>query len=230
MYGNLGDHLQFSTLARRFSELGHDFYISKDCLFNGDETKEFVWGLNPYVSGESDQFPNCGDFSGNIYRNYDKGFIANWEYVHGLPPESKYPEVYYDPTNSVKRNSDERIFVDVTANSLKDDYDGHAIEKYLKDHYDPDSLLVGFTLNKTNQLARTDRYDFVVIKDIYHYCDLIYRSRKFVCLFSGSSVLASALQMYGSLKVECLVVDHPKTRSMLAQDLFFFNNIKYIWI
>jgi len=226
-YGGLGDSLQHSTLPERFSELGHEVYISGQTPFRNNEIYDLVWGSNPYVKGLSDQKPNAGDIPGNEYHDTEGEFIKNWERIHGLEPKNSYPKIYYNP--QIIDDVKDKILIDITVMSLKNNifikpimdhmcaYDGEKIawlklkEKVIKNSYNPNLP-----------------YGAINVKDIFHYCDLISSCKKFICSFSGGMVLSSALNHDKSLDIECLTHDTPQMLAAWNTGIYLFNNINYI--
>ena len=228
-FTRLGDNLQFSTLPRRFSELGHKVYVSSRIKCSSAEIYGLVWGVNPFVLGLSDEEPNAGDGALIKYSNTTGNFIKNWEVGHGLAPKSERPELYYLP-NNIKSVND-KILIDVSCSSLKDDYNADDLRKYITEHYDKaESVIAVFGDGISFPILFLDGYDVVFVKDIYYYCDLIYSCGLYVCLHSGGNSLASALQEHGKKDVECLLSKCPKLFSADASKLYMYDNIKYIWL
>lgn len=230
-WGGLGDALQFSTLPRRFSELGYKFYIASSSHYRNSEIKQLVWDMNPYVVGESDKEPNCGGVASTaIDLQKTDSFLANWEISHGLPaPYSKYPEVYYQP--KINNELSGKTFIDITCTSGQQFYDANAIREYLKDNVDThNSILACFHDGIGIPMLLVDNYEFLVIQDIFHYCDVIASCRKFICLHSGGMALASALKKYQPIDCDCLVSKHPIYTVAMLNHHHFYDNINYITI
>lgn len=229
-FGGLGDSLQHSWMPRRFKEMGYRVFLSAQTPFRNPDIKKLVWDLNPHLSGVDYDQPNCGDLGGHLqYTNWQEGFIGNWQKVHGLhPPYDKYPEIYYEP-KLVEWLKDVTL-VDFSCVSLWDDY----VKKDMAQYFPEDAMMMEFA-KSTNE---TDDRFFqfkgghkgYYTYNIFQYADAIYSCKKFMCLFAGGAVLASALQKYRQLDVECYIVDCPRTKSAEMQGLYFFDNIKYIWI
>lgn len=96
-WGGLGDNLQFSTLPKLYSEMGHDVYISTKNTYRNLEIYDLVWKLNPYVKGVIDEEPNAGECKG-YQIGEDTQFIKNIERMHGFHNSpNKYPIIYYKP-------------------------------------------------------------------------------------------------------------------------------------
>ena len=225
-FGGMGDSLEHSHLPRRFSEQGDEVYLSSRAQFRNTQIKKLVWDMNPFIKGLSDDEPNAGDAAVS-YRNDGLGFMSNWESVHGLKPETKYPEVYYRP--KTLSSLQDKTLVDLSCVSLSPDYNKDQLLEIAKSY--PNYMSMLFVSNISDgHFDLNDNLNGYVIHNIFDYCDAIYSCKKFVCLFAGGNALASALQRTKKIDVDCLIVDCPKTQSALKQDLFFFDNINYIWI
>jgi hypothetical protein len=98
----LGDHLLYSTLPKRFAELGYTVFVDRDNEARNDEIMKLVWVDNPYVVGESTQKPNAGHVRQGLFyelaNRYPIGSIEAMERAHGLPPPySLAPWIAYVP-------------------------------------------------------------------------------------------------------------------------------------
>jgi hypothetical protein len=231
-WGGIGDVLQFSSLPRRFTELGHAVYLSSKTPFRNPEIKELTINLNPYIVGVSDAEPNCGNpVYGIIYQDVCGNFIMNWEVAHGLTPETMYPELYYPPqlVNSIS----DRILLDVTATSAapQNIYDAEKLRSFIQNTYDRDKITVCcFHDGIANPLLLLDGYDMVFVENIFHYCCLIHSCKKFVSLHSGGMVLASALKKYGDIDADCIITHSPFHKLALLKHHHFYDNINYIFM
>lgn len=229
-YGGLGDNLQHSTLPRRFSELGHDVYISNQIPYRNPEIKDLVWGLNPYVKGYSDAEPNAGDIESIQYKQMGLGFLGNWEKAHGLePPYSIIPDLYYQP-KEVKEIQGKTL-VDITVISAKAAYKEEKLRDYLTLNYPKEDVVIClFHDGLTYPMFLLHSYNIIFVENIYRYFDLIYSCEKFVCLFSGGNAAAASLFKYKPIKVDCLCADFPTIRTAEIISLHRYEGINYIWI
>jgi hypothetical protein len=217
-FKSLGDHLQHSVFARRFSELGHRVYLSSKAEAWNKEIIDLVWYQNPYILGLSDAEPNVGDLETIPYRNYCDNFIGNWEIAHGLEPKSTKPEVYYQP-NKIEWLAD-KVVVDISCRSLAKEYDFDKVFSYLISHYEDMVHLKGNNICSDIEMA-----DDLDVANIYYYCDIITSCKKFVCLSAGGNCLASAYD----INADCIMQQTPTMLSMLERKLFMFENVNYIW-
>ena len=231
-WGGIGDICQFLSLPRKFTELGHDVYLSSKTTFRNPEIKELLIDLNPYVKGVSDKEPNCGNpVDGIEYQDICGNFIMNWEFAHGLNPTSKYPDLYYTP-KPINAISD-RILLDLTATTAgrQNIYDPENLRSFIQETYERDKITICcFRDGIANSLLLLDGYDMIFVESIFHYADLIHSCHRFVCLHSGGMVLASALNKYGEINVDCLITHSMYHEIAILKHHHFYDNINYIWI
>lgn len=207
-HNGIGDSLQFSMLPRRFSQLGHDVYISDKSPFRNSEIYDLIWGMNPYVKGISKKEANCGEIPKNVYNNTENNFIKNWERINGLEPESETPEIYYKP--KYKDEYKDTVLASIGSIALHDEYNMDDVMDYVGKFK---NLYIGWFM------------------DLYDFCDAIYSCKKYICLSSGGNSLASALKKYKEIDVECLVPEKSEMiKNMASRKHFFYDNIKYVWI
>ena len=78
--------------------------------------------------------------------------------------------------------------------------------------------------------------EFITTQDIFHYTDLIFSCKKFICLWSGSSVVSSTVKnMYKeNLEIECFkkINDDkcPPNWGTIDKSFGWYGNIDYILI
>ena len=219
-WGGLGDNLQFSTLPELYSGLGYKVYISSKNAYRNPEIYDLVWKLNPYVEGLSDVEPNAGGCKGYFQQPID--FISEVELNHGLKGYRKYPVVYYKPT-----------LIPELSNTLL--YDATSIYANPEDTQINSSFQTIFTkysdlpIKKlqfekiNNKETSYFSHDTYTIKSIYDLCDAIYSCKVFLCLFSGSSVLASAIKQ-DAISPDIYCFHHS---NFTNNPIYKFNNIKY---
>lgn len=204
--------------------MGYDVYVSNRIPYRNDGIRKFVWETNPYIKGFSDKEPNCGETF--VYKQKHAGYMGNWQIAHGITPVVRYPLVYYTPKKD--KQAVDRILLDVTCTSLKDDYNPEQIKEYLDKNYKKEEILLTcFDDGISISMLLLEGYDMIFVKDLFHYSDLINSCKKYVCLFTGGMVLASALQ---KKQTDCLCVDNPKMRVTEYSSHYFFDNINYIWL
>jgi len=72
----------------------------------------------------------------------------------------------------------------------------------------------------------TKKNETFLFKDIYEYIDILYSCKKFICLFSGSSVLVSAIKRF-RVSLEVDVYSPPQFNDDILGLIFKFPNINY---
>ncbi|MGD0968674.1 MAG: hypothetical protein ABR949_10335 [Candidatus Aquilonibacter sp.] len=118
-----GDHFIYSTLAKRFTEIGRKVYLYRVTCARNNDTLDMVWGRNPYIVGTTDRAPNAGYVrQGLFYEVANRlpiGSIAAMEMAHGLPPPySIAPYINYKPKKFPFELQD-TVLVDFSAVSSK---------------------------------------------------------------------------------------------------------------
>lgn len=239
-HGGLGDNLQFSTLPEEFfKQHGRKTYIKGDTSFRNKEIYELVWEHNPYVLGVKDGQWNAGDTPDMVVENHTGNWISNWEYLHGLTPTNTRPKIYYEPKKI--SGYENTVLVDlssITINHNNVDY-GYDLEKVkqtyeeLKEEY-PDKrfVQVEFVNDLGDDIKKyyPDCDDKILINSIFEYCDLMNSCFGICCFYSGSMVLATAIQRFNKdLKVLCItspsVYNSDRTQKL---GIFYFDFVDYI--
>jgi len=241
-WGGLGDHLSFSTLPEIFTNLGYEFYISDKSLFRSQEIYDLVWGTNPHVIGITSENANCGHLDNwgvSDTVDFNKEFTThkNIELIYGVNNESKYAKIYYQPNNINEFN--DYIVLDLNSVSVKE-YDNEKIKSHLLT-YKNEKFLVILTNDYPNLVVPDDFFsdlvvEFITTKNIFHYVDLIFSCKKFMCVWSGSSILSSSIKNYykNDLDIECFkkIIDDkcPEGWGITNKSYYWYDNIKYIMI
>lgn len=237
-FGGLGDHLAFSSLPKVCHENNIDFYLSDRCKFRDNQIFKLVWELNPYFKGFTSEEPNCGHdgYTDLNNYNYELSIHRNFEIKMGfentiLEGESKYGIIYYEPKKI--HNHDDFILVDlnsVSLNSYNTDFIKNNLINYINEK------LIVILPNYSKSLDMGDFFqdfnvEFILTKDIFHYSDLIFSSKKFICLWSGSSVLSAIIknQYNKNLEINCFK-NYNTHQSFGTTDKthFWYENINYI--
>lgn len=215
-WGGLGDNLQYSTLAQKFTEQGHDFFISDKNIYRNNEIYELVWKINPYVKGISSDVPNSGSCKYRIINN-TKSVIYNQEASHSVPATNEIPKIFYNPKYiETLKNT---VVVNLGAFS-KQPFAPDDFSDFLRENFKNKKILITKFFNKvdyTKQKIDFTNDGFIEIDSIFSYCDIIHSCFHFICSYSGQSVLASALN-----KTETLCFQKEEFISG-----FNFPNIKY---
>jgi hypothetical protein len=233
-YGGLGDHLQFSTLPQAFHKLGYQTYISSQSSYRNSEIYDLVWGKNPFIVGVTDESPNCGHVGSFTFPNKDLSINRNWEILSGIveplnESNSAYPEIYYQPQN--KTEYENALVIDINAFSLPDVYNFDKMQDFINQIIHENRFSKIYYINPNNtKYSRVNRtlnlnsdITYVNTSNIFEYCDIIYSCKHFICLWSGSSVLSSAIKhkYKQDLIISCFSNNVDKT-------FYWFDNIDYI--
>jgi hypothetical protein len=219
-WGGLGDNLQFSTLPELYVNKGFEFRISCDNHYRNDEIHELVWGTNPYVAGWSTLLPNAGDVG--YVRNFKyKSSVFNFEHLHGFVPKNTCPKLYYKP--NFAEDFRDVVFADLSAISQQP-VDMQSLVEYIHRRFPNDTVCVPMfkrNVGTTDLPQYPKNFNTVPVESLFQYCDLIWSSKRFICSFSGSSVLASALK---KRQTTCV------TRSANVSSDFVYPNISYHFV
>ena len=226
-WGGLGDNLQFSTLPELCYNNGIDFYLSSNNVYRNLEIKKLVWDNNPYVKGIIDEPSNAGGKFGNdMMTLMSQGYnhIESVELSHGLTPTNSLPIIYYKP----KYNESFKDKTVVCLGSVSSDYDEDVLINTVKNLVGEDENVIELTFsydvcenNSTygNHKVYNIGYEKHYLIDIFEHCDIIFSANKYICLFSGNSVLSSAINKNNTIVITKHINSH-----------YYFKNLKYIAI
>lgn len=195
-YAGLGDHLQYSTLPEMYAKQGYKVYVSTKNNYRNDEIFDLVWKHNPYVDGVSDLPSNAGTIKNDRIRWDLDSWTQEIEVAHGITENnSSYPKIYYTP----KYISDlsDTILYDTTVISYQQHFSDEDIFKHFSTIFNryPDHKIckIDYLYIHNRQIPGLDHEQYK-IANIYDLCDAIYSCKAFICLFSGNSVLSSAVK------------------------------------
>jgi hypothetical protein len=239
-WGGIGDHLAFTTLPEIFSKLGYEFYINDSSLFRDPKVYDLIWGLNPYVKGLTSEPANCGHIenwgvSNPVHFKEELTTHRNIEILYGVDNGNDYGKIYYNP-NKIN-NIDDYILLDLNSFTINE-YDNNIIKNHLL-NYKNEKFLVILTDTYAKLVVKNDFFndlsvEYITTKDIFHYVDLIFSCKKFICLWSGSSILSSIIknQYNNNLEIECFkkIIDDkcPPGFGVTNFSFGWCGNIKYI--
>lgn len=228
-FGGLGDNLSYSTLPELYKKSGTEkFYISSDNKYRNDEIYDLVWKSNPYVDGIIDKEHTVGWIPDRIPLKTTEGnnLISCWEESHGFDVivPLKRPNIYYscDQVDT----ADKMTIIDLGCTSGINMYnDVSRLVDYIADNYDDVYMLRstkhGDKIN--NSVGANLKCTYLEYNNIFQYCDLVRSCKKFVCLFSGSSVIAAAVR---DSDTDCLYTPIDVHRISLTCG-YYYNNITY---
>lgn len=197
-YYGLGDHLFHSHLPRIAKETGkYDrVYISNFSLFRNAENKALVWELNPFVDGFVDKRGVTCNLENLVKALASKGnnvtnLLDEVMLHYNLDNQKRWhePEIYYKP---VFKNIYHKTFFDPNFFSWVGTIEKEDMIRHLKHHkIELDAVLELTTVKAL--FTKEDNVEFVSTVSLFDYCDLIFSSKKFYCLTSGSATIAAAL-------------------------------------
>jgi hypothetical protein len=237
-FGGLGDHLALSTLPKVCHENKTDFYLSDRCKFRDNQIFKLVWELNPYFKGFTSEEPNCGHdgYTDLNNYNYELSIHRNFEIKMGfentiLEGENKYGEIYYEPKKI--EDYDDFILLDLNSVTISN-YNINIIKENLLKYSKNKILYLLPTYAKNlfnDNFFESFNIEYITTKDIFHYCDLIFSCKIFICLWSGSSVLSSIIKnkYKEDLEINCFK-NYNIHQSFGTTDKthFWYENINYI--
>ena len=228
-WGGLGDNLQFSTLPELCHENGIDFYLSVNNSYRNEDIKKLVWDNNPFVKGIIDEPINAGAIKMGIYGSLlkeDYSYIGAIEKAHGFEPKNDLPKIYYQPKN-IEFFNDKTV---LCLGSITDTFDTQFILNNVKNLLDINDNVI--ELNFTKDLTELNNsygvhkhyktsYQQYNLNDIFEHCDIIYSAKKYICLFSGNSVLSAAINKKNTFVLT-------KYNDLDISKNYYFENLNYI--
>jgi hypothetical protein len=224
-WGGLGDNLLWSTLPEMCHLNGIECYISdRNCVRN-QGIYDLVWGSNPYIKGPSIYQPNAGlsrwpDDAGT--RFVTDSCIKKSEYFHGFEPINKYPKIYYQYKETPEVNG--KTILDLSAHN--NSYNTSNLWNFIKNNCVLNNLVQIKHKNNFNNNYLIKDIETIDMENIFYYCDIINSCKEFICLYSGSSVLASAINKRNT-KVFIRHGDKIENYKN-GNNLFVFDNLDYI--
>ncbi len=215
----LGDVAVYSSLAERFSKLGHNVYLDKDCETSNPEIYELFWEMNPYIKDTTDRKPNAGYVRQGLFyeiANRLAGYrsIEAMERAHALPPPyGLAPKVYYTPKPFILDVS-QAIVVDFSSVSSQIGRRGigEAFRMANGRWKNPPFIQVQFPRKVVLHAPQIDAPSYQV-SSIYEYLDMLHAAKGWIGSEAGGQSLASAVRgefdVYddtcGKLEVNCTI-------------------------
>jgi len=198
-FGGLGDHLVYSSLPELlWEQKGIKTFISNKSIFRSSSIRDFVWGLNPYVTFTDEK----GWF---IHKPLQNNFATLDEYLQKLfnIEGNGCPKIYYK-TNLIEQLKGETI-VDPSfgpsgkANGYYEkDFHKRFIE-YLKNNVGDFILITHKHTNTKSTLEELIKkvfnpncYSTSTVKEL---ADVLFSAQKRFLMYSGSASLAAALNL-----------------------------------
>lgn len=188
-YGGLGDNLLWSPIPRLAKQRHHYelVFISNHSKFRNPETKHFVWGLNPYVDGFTNENAPVPSFN-----SVEKGkniLDAMVDFV-GFPDDGvrfREPELYYKP-NFLPEYADSIIY-DPNYISMA----GHPSSELVRKFFEDRGIQITHQMKPNGSNSAISGVPSLDIKGLKLLSDVIFSCKGFYCLTSGTATLACAL-------------------------------------
>lgn len=193
----LGDHSIFSTLPKRFKELGYTVLLDQDVEARNDDTLDLFWGRNPYIDDLTDKKPNAGYVRQGLFyevaNRYPFGSIEAMERAHGLPPPySMAPYANYEPAGTPHKLAG-CVLVDFSAVSshIEDraivEFFAKMQEKYIGAQF----VQVIFPKGVSLIPPRVANLPCVQANSVFEYLDMLHAARGWIGGEAGGQALAA---------------------------------------
>jgi len=195
----LGDSLAFSTIPQRFTEekgLNCYFYEYDIQNFKNKEIYNLVWGMNPFIKGITNIYPDSGGNIGST-KSDEHTVVWHFERLHGLEPKNEIPKIYYEP--KVLEELKEYTIIDVNSfHYYKKIFENrHEIKELVMSIAKGKCLFVGYDrtigVEEINSTLFAQEYDSFKIHSLLHYCDVLNSCKQFIGANSGCNSLAAAI-------------------------------------
>lgn len=239
-WGGLGDNLACTNLPRLFSELGINFYISYMNYSRNKDIYNLCWRNNKNVKRFKKIIPNIGfkTFEESGYKVFKETYnsVQNTNVAHGFEPGFGYPEIHLDKGY---KNTDAKNFnhvVDIQAYSVFNDSDYEYNKTSFHEKINYYTQKSSYSLSYPNLYKSQDNIENKLeIKDLNDLVSILLKTNTFVCLNSGSHVLASTLKnMTGYPKkiisfnnLKDFDVEIKKNKILNKKGSYYFDNVDY---
>ena len=203
--GGLGDWLINSTLPELFHKKGYRVYLSSKAIneFKTKDTLDLLLQC-PYIEGVSDEPHNIGWGGANIWESFldwsdpKLTLVSLREYVHNFDIKNVKPIIYYQPNYRVEFA--DKVVCDFNFFSNRSFYNFEKVNQFIVNNKD------FVYLNLKGDFPNNEIYN---TKGIFEYIDILYSCKNFKCIYSGGSVLSSAISRFKSnLNVDCFMPDY----------------------
>jgi hypothetical protein len=188
-WGSLGDHLLHSPIPRLAKEVhGYDrVLISNLSNFYSPQTKQFVWGRNPYIDGFNDE-----DHEHPTFTILPEGMNILDAVVdfYGLPDDGlrfREPEIYYTP-KEIPELYDAVIF-EPNHNSPH----GIPTTVQTEEYFEANNIEITYDMKPLNGNRFASGRPMIEAETLEILSDVIHSCKAFYCYTSGVATLAAAL-------------------------------------
>ena len=239
-WGGLGDNLSCTNLPELFNATGIAFYISTLNYTRNKDIYDLCWGNNEFVKKFKRTIPNIGfkTFEESGYKVFDQKYnvVQNTNVTHGFNPGEGYPTI--NIPSYIKNDSNEHFehVLDFEAYSIFNDPDFSYEEESLKEKIKYYSTRNSFSLAYP-QLYESNKKDKKIIEvpGLKRLILILLKTNTFVCLNSGSHVLASTIKNITGFPKNIISFNNIKDAEVEITNhsiqnkrgLYYFDNVKY---
>lgn len=239
-WGGLGDNLACTNLPELFYKSEVAFYISRLNYTRNKDIHELCWGHNEFVKKLKKTIPNIGfkTFEESGYKVFDQKYnsVQNTNVTHGFDPGYGYPTIKLPSNIKYKSNEHFDHVVDFQAYSIFNDSEFSYEEESFKEK------VKYYTTSNSFSLAYPNLYDsdiknknIIKVNNLNRLVSILLKTNTFVCLNSGSHVLASTLKNITGFPKNIISFNNIKDLNVEIQNhsivnkrgLFYFDNVKY---
>lgn len=228
-HNGLGDCLQLTTLPEELSKLGHEVYLYEGPEvkpYRNIEIKRFVWDTNPYIiKGTCKTGWNAGDTPNVVYENKSGVFIQNWELLHGIQSQNKYPKIYLPPKKP-RRNVEGLI--ELSSISLKYEavFVNRLVKRIMKQF--PGIQFTQITSQYQSNRIHTPLADRIEVNSLNEIWDLLCNCKVFISLNSGIHSLSAAAFKYNPTMLNYCLLPVKDYEWITQQQKFCYPGFTYL--
>lgn len=188
-YGGLGDHLFYSHIPRIAKEQGYTkVLISNKSDFRNSDYKEFIWKLNPFIDGFTDE---DGQYIEDASpKDSSENLLDRIMLNLGLDDGKRFhePELYYQP--HIIEEFKDKILYDPNYISNA----GFVNAKKVNNFFKKNNIEVNAQLQLRNNSIPAYNFDFFVsCASFKDFLDTIASVKEIYSLVTGTATLACAL-------------------------------------
>lgn len=183
-YGGLGDNLFYSPIPELLKKKYPDskVYIFNSGNLRNKEINDLVWSKNPFIDGFTSKFKKPKKI--NLNKIFNENILSHIARQYTNVNNSHLePKIYYKPKKNIL--FDNKTLIDLNYVSFVGAISHLKVNKYI------DQFKNKIFVNKPDWV--TSEGEAVNDCSIEEYVDMIYSSKTFICLTSGSATLASSI-------------------------------------
>ena len=233
-WGGLGDNLAFSNLPRLYDDIGVKFKVSFLNYSRNNEIFNFVWKRNQHYKGRSFLVPDIGSRISLNPPTVNKKYnvVQKINIKHGFDPGDGYPDINLDYF-TFKNSPQNKIVADFSGfsifNSNQYSYDKNELIDIEKDLVKKGVYFLDYIHLKKHTKGNTNTMNknTIEINSIDSLVETLSNTEVFICLNSGSHVLASTLKkLIGSpKKIISYYPDFSSDKFLIGN--YLFDNVEY---